>query len=646
MPATREVTRLAALFGDHAVLQQGRPVSVWGWDVAGRGLAVSLRDDAGGVKASATCSADASGRFRAVFPALAAGGPYELSVEGSTRVLLRDVWVGEVWLASGQSNMEWRLAASLDAEREIAAAALPRLRMFKVQPRASREPCDEASGAWAVCSPASAGDFSAVAYFFARAVHEARGVAVGVVDATWGGTCIEAWTSGEALAPVLPDLDAQREALASELARLPELRADYERALAAWQRENLPVDARNLGFERGFARPGFDTSRWPTMALPAFWQSHGLAFNGVVWFRRSVELPPSFAGQRLVLSLGALDDFDDTYFGGVAVGRTAPGTVNAHQTLRRYEVPAELVREGRNVIAVRVFDHFGDGGFAGPSSELYIERADGAGERLRLSGDWQYCVEREIPLVPMDVFRTLPPAPLALALQNAPAALFNGMIAPLVPHALRGIIWYQGESNTARHAHYAALHLALVRDWRTRFGQGLLPFYFVQLANHRATPDWPKLREAQARLLCEPETGMVVSIDVGDPNDIHPRNKRAIGHRLSLLARARTYGESGVVADGPALAGLDIRGSEVHVRFANALGLRCAKGEAPRGFELAAADGRYVAAAARIQGDTVVLSSAAVPEPVAVRYAWADDPDANLENGAGLPAAPFRTDAA
>jgi sialate O-acetylesterase len=638
-------TRLATLFSDHMVLQQNRPIPVWGWDVPGQRVTVRLvapgsQQELG----SGSAHADASGRFGITLPPLADGGGYELVVEGSSSLRVRDVWIGEVWLASGQSNMEWRVAASLNADTEIAQAAFPRIRMFKVTPCAALDARTDVSGAWAVCSPDTAADFSAVGYFFARAIHEARAVAIGIIDSTWGGTCIEAWTSLDALAPVLPELPKQLAELRRELQDLPALERKYQAQLLDWQRSHLPVDDQNRGLALGWANPSQDDASWPEMAMPSFWQSHGHAFNGIVWFRTRVELPESFVGRELVLSLGALDDFDDSYFDGEAVGKTPPGTLDAHQLRRRYRVPAALARRGSHCIAVRVFDHFGNGGFAGPRSELFLARADGEGERLPLDGPWKYRVEREIPLVPLDVFQSAPPAPWALAQQHAPAALFHGMIAPLVPYAIRGAIWYQGESNTARAASYRALMIALLRDWRTRFGQGQFPFYYVQLANFRGSATWPVLREAQAEALTEPETGMVVTLDVGDRDDIHPKNKQEVGRRLALLARARTYGERDLAAEGPRLARIELSGREVRVRFSNAHGLRSSDGGPVRGFALASSDGQFHAATAQLAGEELWLESGAVREPRAVRYAWADDPDANLENAAGLPAAPFRTD--
>jgi sialate O-acetylesterase len=636
-------TRLASLFTDHLVLQADKPCPVWGWDEPGR--AVRLRLSGAGLRErTLSAESNAQGEFRFVVPATAPGGPYTLTVEGSGTIVLSDVWLGEVWLASGQSNMEWKVASSKDAAREIESADFPLIRQFKVEPRPSQTPEPTSPGSWRVCSPTTAPEFSAVGYFFARELVRRRGVAIGIIDATWGGTCIEAWISLPVLEGVLPDLAAQRARLEAELADLPRLAAEYSNKLTAWQRASLPGDTGNQGLARGWASPEHDDASWPTLELPTLWQRHGLSFNGVVWFRRTVEIPARFAGHELTISLGAVDDFDDTYLGGELAGSTPPGTVDAHRVRRRYVVPAERVKAGRSVLAVRVFDHFGGGGFVGVPSEMHLESSACPGERVPLAGPWRYAVEREIPLVPMSVFNGYPAPPAALAQQNTPAALFHGMIAPLVPYALRGAIWYQGESNAERHALYRAQQIALIRDWRTRWGQGQFPFYVVQLANFKASPGWPRLREAQASARAEPEADFVVTIDIGDSNDIHPSNKQEVGRRLSLLARARAYGED-VVHHGPHLRSYTVEERCVRVQLDGAVGLCTSDGEAVRGFWLAGDDGKFVAARAEIQGSDVVLSASEVPEPRAVRYAFSDDPDANLINGAGLPAEPFRTDA-
>jgi sialate O-acetylesterase len=634
---------LGSPFTHHMVLNSGKEHSIWGWDRPGQRVSAFVEEGAPrGEPVSTTAAAD--GSFQLALPGLPVGGPYSLRVSGSSEVQLSDVLVGEVWLASGQSNMEWPVAASADADREIAAANHPRLRMLKVTPTAARSPADRVGGQWRVATPADIGRFSAVGYFFARALQERLGVPIGIIDATWGGTPIHSWTSVEALRATMPDVDARLETLSAEAHKLPALREEYAKVLTAWERATFPADPGNVGLGLGYTELSFDDSSWGNMDLPRFWQELGMLHNGVVWFRKTIELPEALRGQELMLQLGAVDDFDHTYVNGEPVGSHPAGTPGAFQIIRRYPIPAQLTREGRLAIAVRVFDHFGQGGFAGPSSEMFLEARAGGGERLPLSGTWRYSVEHAIPLVPNDVWKTYPAPPELLSDHMQPAALHNGMLAPLLPFGVRGFLWYQGEEDVTRHSLYRARQISLIRDLRTRFGQGTLPFYFVQLASFRDTADWPYLREAQAETLSEPETGMATALDIGDSTNIHPSNKQEAGRRLAAIALRRSYGCQDVIDRGPTLERFAIDGGQVSVYFKEAEGLRVRGGGPLLGFELAGADRVYHAAQGSLDQGTVRLSSAPVPRPVAVRYAWADDPKANLENASGLPALPFRSD--
>lgn len=621
------------------VLQRDRRNALWGWDEPDREVRVTLEGHAGSQFFRAR-TAENDGRFELELPELPAGGPYTLTIEGSSTERLVDVLVGEVWLASGQSNMEWTVAMSAGADREIAEAHHPQLRCLFVTRTPSPEPAARAFAEWRVVSPKSVGDVSAVGYFFARELQRALGVPVGFVDAAWGGTRVEAWTSARALGAVL-DLGAERARYVLPAHQLEETRRHYAGCLLAWQKANLPADRGPSGDTPEPARPDASPEGWRELRAPGSWQSAGMRFNGVVWYRKQIELPQSFAESGLVLSLGAIDDFDHTYFNGRAVGSHPAGTAEAHQIRRKYQVPRELVKAGRNVIAVRVFDHFGEGGLMGPAHELYVESR---GERLSLAGDWQVHVELEIPLVPPSVFATYPPPPPALQPQNAPAALWNGMIAPLVPFGIAGALFYQGESNVDAHADYRRRFLALIRDWRSQFGQGQFPFLYAQLAGFGGTDAWALLREAQADARSEPATAMACTIDLGDRNDIHPRNKLEVGRRLARLALREHYGLESVAAHGPRLSKLEIRGRDAIVRLSHADGLATSDGSPARGFEMAGRDGVFHPAAAHIESASVRLTSDRVARPHAVRYAFHDFVDVNLVNAAGLPAEPFRTD--
>lgn len=620
------------------VVQQGRDFLVWGRDRAGQRMTLTL--EGAPERRTHEVVADEQGRFRVSCLPLPAGGPYRMVVEGSGTAVVEDILCGEVWLASGQSNMEWPVSASDDADAEIEAADDPLLRVLKVQKQTAWDPSDSAVGSWERTSPDTAPRFTAVGYYFAGQLRQKLGVPVGIIDATWGGTIISAWTSVPGQRAVHPRVDEDLRSVLERMHELPELRAEHAAKLTDWENRSLPADP---PLETRYAQASFDDSDWDTMSLPAFWQHRGMAFNGVVWFRRSVEVPAEWAGRALVLSLGAIDDFDHTFFNGELVGAHPKGTPEACKLSRRYIIPAELVRPGKNVIAVRVFDHVGEGGFAGPRREMALAPTDESAAELPLAGPWQLFAEHPLPPVPGSVWATHPTPPLMLTPEHMPAALHNGMIAPVAPYGVRGVLWYQGESDVERHAEYADRQRALVRDLRAHFGQDSLPFFFVELAGYRGGPTWPLLREAQQRAASEPHTALITARDIGDPGDIHPRNKQEVGRRLSLLARSLVYGDT-IEASGPTFARVEMDGQRARVWFSSKSKLRSRDPGRVSGFELAGRDGAFHCAEAAITDDHVVVQSARVPEPTHVRYAFTDTGEGDLENAAGLPALSFRTD--
>ncbi|HEX8147534.1 MAG TPA: sialate O-acetylesterase [Pyrinomonadaceae bacterium] len=632
--------RVPSVVGDNMVLQQGRKVRVWGWAEPGERVTVSFRGD----RASAT--ADARGRWEVFTGPHKAGGPFELTVAGRNTLTFRNVLVGEVWVCSGQSNMEWSLANAQDGAREAAAADYPFVHLFTVSKKTSAEPLDDVEGRWVVTTPKEAAQFSAVGFFFGRELHRRLNVPVGLIHTSWGGTPAEAWTSRGALSadptlrPILERYDRQ-------LADLPRLQREYAAAQAEWARRYMTADSDNRGEPEGYAKPEYDATSWKRMRLPQFWESAGLDVDGVVWFRREVEVPAAWAGKDLTLKLGAIDDFDTTYFNGGRVGSTGADTPNAWTARRSYRVPGSLVRAGRNTLAVRVFDRMGGGGFGGGEMSL-APAHPAAGNAVSLDGEWSYKEEAVVPSRRID-WGSQPQAP-GPANPNSPTVLYNAMLAPLFPYAIRGAIWYQGESNAGRAQQYRTLFPAMIRDWRAAWDIGDFPFYFVQLANWKARPvdsvdsEWAELREAQTLTMrAAPNTGMAVAIDIGDPEDIHPRNKLDVGLRLARWALADTYGVK-TEKSGPLYDSYKVEGDRVRVRFTHAGGLKTRDGAAPAGFYVAGADRKFVPAEARVEKGEVVVWGKGVRAPVAVRYAWADNPAANLYNSEGLPASPFRTD--
>jgi len=523
----------------------------------------------------------------------------------------------------------------------------PEIRLFSVEHQTSPTPLSDVQGHWVVTTPEDAANFSAVGYFFGRELYQHLKIPIGLIHTSWGGTPAEAWTSHEALASV-PDLKPILDRYQESLESLPQQQENYQRALADWERKNINQDPGNKGEALGYADPELSLTGWSQMNLPQFFETAGLMIDGAVWFRKEIDLPASWAEKDLTLNLTAIDDFDVTYFNGKRIGATGNETPDSYLVPRRYNVPGSLVHAGRNLIAVRVFDRAGEGGFG--RSDLMSLAPAGAkdAEAISLTGPWNYKVE--LSLAPRKPDYGSRPELLGPTNQNSPSVLYNAMIAPLQPYAIRGAIWYQGESNATRAYQYRTLFPTMIRDWRTGWGQGDFPFYFVQLANWQPAKsepgdsEWAELREAQTMTLRAPQTGMAVIIDIGDANDIHPRNKVDVGRRLAAWALAETYHQK-VEPSGPLYDSVLVKDDRIRVKFKHVGGgLKTADGGPPKGFAIAGADHKFVWAETRMEVDTVIVWSKDVAHPVAVRYAWADNPVANLYNRAGLPASPFRTD--
>ncbi|HEX3905768.1 MAG TPA: sialate O-acetylesterase [Polyangia bacterium] len=632
------------LFADHAVLQQATKVPVWGTAAPGEAVTVEIA----GQSASTTAGAD--GKWLVRLAPLRAGGPFTLAISGTNKVVLTDILVGEVWVAGGQSNMERQLGLRVgqqpivDWEKEVAAADHPQIRHFGVAQEKSLTPLTTVKGQWSVCTPEAVKDFTAIGYFFGRDLQAARHVPVGLIHASWGGTPAEAWTS-EAGLRSLPDFADTSGQLKMLLADPVAARRQYEARLETWFIANDSGSAEG----RSWRDPALDAGDWKTMTLPTLWEDAGEPdLNGVVWFRKTLELPAGAATATAELDLGMVDDIDTTWVNGVKLGSTF-----GYNVVRKYPVPVGALKPGRNVIVVRVLDTGGGGGIWG-DQKLQLVFKDKAPEGLRtaslgpapaaapvlqpvaLSGPWRYRIGMKLEDAP-------PPPTGVTGDVMTPTVLYNGMIAPLLPYAIRGVIWYQGEANVRREQQYRSLFPATIADWRQAWGQDL-PFLFVQIAPFREMT--PELREAQLLTWQHtPKTAMVVTTDCGDANDIHPPHKQPVGARLALAARALAYGER-IEYSGPVFDAVKVQGGKATLRFTHLGGGLVAKGGgALKGFTVAGADKVFHPAHAEIRGKTLVVTSDAVPQPAAVRYGWANVPDGNLFNKAGLPASPFTTDA-
>lgn len=633
--AVAKVT-MPPLFTDNMVLQQRSQAPIWGRADPGKSVTVATSWD----KKSYTTKADASGRWRVTAQTPKAGGPYTISVSDGEPTLFENVMIGEVWICSGQSNMEMQVEGwgkIRNWEEEKRAADYPNIRLLTVKQNTSPEPIDDFSAlgdGWQVCSPETVGPFSAAGYFFGRDLHESLDVPIGLICTAWGGTLAEAWTSADALG-TMPYFAEEVE----KVRRYPRTREGmdslWQVQVERWEEE---IDGIDPGMKGNWSAAGLDDKAWERAPIPGMIQDlPGLEnFNGMVWFRTSVSIPDLWAGKPVRLHLGSIDDIDDTFFNGTKVGG-----MDNWMAPRSYAIPARLTRKGNNSIAVRVFDTGGSGGFSAKAENIYLEGP--GGERITLAGEWRYKVaahKRSIPDKPRRIYNE----------PNFPAFLFNAMLNPLVPYSMKGVIWYQGEGNTGRGFQYRDMLPLMIQDWRNRWKSDF-PFYIVQLAaftRQQTEPvesTWAELREAQLMTAQHMSNcGLAVAIDIGEAFDIHPKNKQDVGRRLALAARAQTYGQK-IPYSGPLYDSYSIEGDRIRLRFKHTDGGLKRVGDGPlKGFAIAGVDHKFHWAEAVIEGDEVVVSSPEVAFPVAVRYAWADNPLFGLYNGAGLPASPFRTD--
>ncbi|MFN3240565.1 MAG: sialate O-acetylesterase [Planctomycetota bacterium] len=597
----------AAIFGDHMVLPAAQAVPVHGFGTPGREVVVEPSwGDA--VRTRVARSGRWSLELRT--PARGESGWLTLT-SGDERQQIDDVLFGDVWLASGQSNMEWKLESCDGAEQDAAAAKLPELRVFTVERATGDTPAKDVRGEWVVCTPATAPKFTAVGFYFARELLRRGKGPIGIVDSSWGGTVCQAWTS------------------APGLARFPEF-ADQLIAQSKGTAKKLVAARRELFFEQ--LEEAFQPLHTTEVTLPERWSQAGLdGFDGAVDYLRELQLPDDLVGVELVLELGAIDDMDVVFWNGKAVaGSRRDGVWNVP---RRYVVPAEANTTGAVSLRVCVIDTGGEGGFTGRPEQMKLSRKDAPERAVPLAGSWQRARRASLS--------SLPKWPRSNGGPNRPAVLWNGMVQPLLPFAFTGAIWYQGESNRSNPEQYSRLFPAMIRDWRRAIGASL-PFYFVQIAPFEYGKDGgaltARLRAAQAAALQLPGTGMAVTLDCGDPRDIHPRNKAPVGERLARHALAQHYGEA-VDAMGPVARSARRLDDTLRVTFDEQGELQLRHGG--DGFWIAAQKGPWYRAEASVEGRTVVLRSADVPEPVRVRYAWSQAPKWTLADEHGLPAPPF-----
>lgn len=611
--------RLPKLVSDGMVLQRDKPLNIWGWASANEKIRVSFQGD------EFKTSADAKGKWSLVLPPKPAGGPYTMRLKGKNELEVRNILIGDVWLASGQSNMVHQMQHhDVTYSEDIEKANNSKIRQFLIPttPKLDGPADDFQDVAWKEANPENVRYFSAVAYFFALKIFEEERVPIGIINASVGGTPIEAWTSQEGL--------SEFDEFYAQIERNKD--TSYVNSFQGRPASGPPViKDRGLTGEIKWFDPAYEPKGWRNINLPGYWEDQGLRdLNGTVWYRKEVEVSEKLASSAAKIFAGRIVDADEVYINGRKVGG------RTYQYPQRiYELPDGLLKAGKNLIVIKVSNYGGKGGFVPDKPYFIASEAD----TVSLLGTWKYSVGEVFPPRTFSGF--------GFSAQNQPASLYNGMIAPAIPFKIKGVLWYQGESNAGRPEQYEKLQPAQIYDWRNKFEDDDLPFVFVQLPNfmdytfHPVESNWARLRESQRRALSVPKTAMAVGIDLGEWNDIHPDNKKSVGERMALAALKLVYGKE-LVSSGPMVSRAVREGDQVRLSFNHVgSGLQSLDGEKLREFSLATFDKKFVWADARIEGDQIVVNCPEVKNPKFVRYAWSDNPDVNLYNKEGLPASPF-----
>lgn len=628
---------MPSFFADNMVLQRESEVSLFGKANPKSKVTVITSWD----KNNYSTVSSEDGSWKIIIRTPEAGGPYDISVSDGKKLTLKNILIGEVWFCSGQSNMEMPLEGwgkIMNYKDEISSANYPSIRLLQVKHTYSLYPQDdvEIDFGWCECSPETVSNFSSTAYFFARKLWNELKIPIGLIHSSWGGTPAEAWTSKEGLykVPSYIRYAAQLDSI-QKCNKYENLLYDEQ---CAWLKKTYASDNGFDGVRPLWTGEDYDDSEWSDMPVPSNWESHGYdSFNGIAWYRKSVSLPSTFAGKDLSVSLGTVDDDDVLYFNGVEIGCTF-----GYGKARKYIVPGKLVKSGRNVVTVRVIDTGGEGGIIGTQDNCFIGTVKSR-KTISLCGMWKFRTGLDFDYNRQLLYDR------PVEFRYRPVYLYNAMVNPFVNYKIRGFIWYQGEANETRGFEYRDLFQGMINDWRSRWGDNTLPFYYVQLAPFRAPKlfddksKWAIVRESQSEDLHLGNTGMAVITDIGDAKDIHPKNKQEVGRRLALLALENTYKYSDVMSSAPIYSNYRIEGDKVYLSFSN-LGNGFLKGGVLNGFFISGTDRIFHKAEATIVNNEIVVSCSEVKYPAAVRYGWADNPVCNLYGSNWLPVSPFRTD--
>lgn len=614
--------RLPKLVSDGMILQRETPVKIWGWADAGEKVNVKFNNQ------TFETIASADGKWIVMLPPQKAGGPFEMTISGKNQIQLKNILLGDVWFCSGQSNMETTLSrVSPLYEKEIETSANPEIRLFQVPVRwnFSQPQNDIQGGKWEEANPQNILKYTAVGYFFARGLYDKYKIPVGIIQCAAGGSAAESWISEETL-KAFPEQYAIGKQLADS-AYLSNLLTSERNAGKQWTDEFVKNDISS----KSWANPMFDDAEWPVFQLPGnFKETIGFE-SGSIWFRKEIDLPENCAGKPAYLEMGRIVDSDSVFVNGIFVG-----SVSYQYPPRRYNIEKGILKAGKNSVTVKVISQSGNGGFIKDKPyQLTI-----AGQKYDLKGSWKYNIGAKVR-----------PAPVSTFLPSKPAGLFNAMLRPVSSYTIKGVAWYQGETNAERPAGYAEVLKALIAEWRSLWNNSELPFLCVQLPEFmeaKAEPtesDWAVLRNEQLKILTVPNTSLIVTLGLGEWNDIHPMRKKEVGEKLLLAALKNVYGEKNLVPSGPIYKSMKVKGNKIEISFAECgSGLKTADGKEPKYFAIAGADQHFVWAKAEIRKNKVIVWSEKVQNPVVVRYAWADNPEgANLCNKEGLPASPFTT---
>lgn len=612
---------LPKIFSDNMVLQRNTIIPVWGWADINEKIEIKFNNQIKHVKA------DKKGEWTIRLDAENAGGPFEMTIKGKNLIYIRNILVGDVWICSGQSNMEWTVGQSMNSKFEIANADNSFIRHIKIERKISSLPNEDIdTGIWQICDTSTVASFTAVGYFFAKNLYDEIKVPIGLINSSWGGTNIETWISREGF----ENSDEFKEMISG----MPRLNLD--------SLSKIKVKGSELRIEKLqgkkitdidtslFDEPDFDDSIWPEISQPQLWEEQSIGdLDGVVWLRKTIDLQSLDFSKESILELSTIDDNDITYVNGIKVGAT-----DQWNLFRKYNLPPNILKQGKNVISIRVVDTGGGGGIYGDTKNLKLKIGDFT---VSLSGKWKFQVESIVKTTNQN---------------SLPSLCYNAMINPLTNFPVKGVLWYQGESNAGRSYQYRTAFPLLINDWRFKWQKPDMPFYFVQLATFNTSGNsnegcgWAELREAQSFALKLPNTGMCVTTDIGNPNDIHPTNKQDVGKRLASIALNQLFRKN-IVYSGPVYKSMNVEGNKIIISFEHiGSGLFTPdKYGYIRGFEIAGADQVFHYAKAFIIDYEIVVLSEKVGDPIAVRFGWIGDAsECNLFNNEGFPAVPFRTD--